>query len=447
MKKLVAVLIVVLFSSTAVFAQNGGDKGQPPHGMSPLEAYSLFYQDYKNENYASALKNGRWILISMPDKIENYSSFDLATNLDRLITIYSEMAQKETDPSLKSAYIDSADAIFNKVFTNFSEDQIEFYQWYINRGRLYQDNADFVDSSEAKAAEQYQKAYDLNPEGMTKTADGYYVRVLLQDLVADDTEESKQQALSIMKKVEGYASDDLVSYFDKIRGKLFDTPEEQITFLKGKIENNPQDTTALKQLRNAYENEGMTPEAQEINRKLYELDPSYNNTTSLANAAVENANYKEAIQYLNEAKEKTDEPDKLKSIHQSLAQAYLNSGNLRQARNSAKDALKIDSEWSAPYMTIASAYARTVSDCISGREMTRDDRAVYWLVIDYLQKAKNVDSSVSASANNQISQYRKAAPTDEDIFFVDGWSKGGSIRIDSSLGSCYSWINESTTVR
>ncbi|MBN2732698.1 MAG: hypothetical protein JXR26_09735 [Balneolaceae bacterium] len=447
MKKLIITLFVGLFITTAVFAQSGDEKGQPPFGMEPKAAYSLFYSAYDNENYENALRNGRWILISMPREIEGYSAFDLPTQLNRFATIYEEIAKQKSDPSLKKAYLDSADAVYQKAFDNFSQDEINYYEWYLYRGRLYQENPDFFENAKEKAAEQYMKAYELNPKEMAKTADGYYVRVLIQNLVSKDSEEAKQQALSIMKNVESYASDDLKGFFNKMRGRLFDTPDEQITFLEGKIESNPEDTTALRQLRNLYENEEMLSKAQEINKKLYEMDPSYQTVTSLANFAVKNGNYDEAIKYLNEAKTKTNEDEKLKSIYQSLAQAYLNKGNMQQARDNARKAKNIDPDWAAPYMTIASAYARTVSNCISNREMTRDDRAVYWLVMDYLQKAKQVDSSLSSTVNNQLAQYRQAAPSDEDIFFVENWSKGGSVRIDGSLGSCYSWIGESTTVR
>ena len=447
MKKLIAIFTVVLFSTTVVLAQSSTKEAKPPSGLSEKEAYYLFYSNFRSDSYDAALTNGRWIMKGMPRKIEGFSSYDLATNLDRLITIYSEMAQMKTDPSLKTAYLDTVNMIYDKVFNTFSEDEIDYYQWHLNRGRTYYDNKDFMDNGEAKAAAEYEKAYKLNPKKVIKTADGYYVRVMLQNIVSKDTEEAQQRAITMMDKAEQYASDDLNSFFDKMRNKLFDTPEEQLTFLQQEVKENPQDTTALRQLGKIYEDQGNIKKAKEINLKLYELDPSYSTTVSLANAATQNAEYNTAIKYLKEASGLTDEPEKLKTIYQNLARAYLNKGQLRQARSNARKAIDQDSDWGRPYMTIASIYARAVSDCVENREMSRDDRAVYWLVMDYLNKAKNIDSSVASSANSQLRSYRESAPTQEDIFFVDSWSKGGSVRIDGSLGSCYSWINESTTVR
>ena len=37
-------------------------------------------------------------------------------------------------------------------------------------------------------------------------------------------------------------------------------------------------------------------------------------------------------------------------------------------------------------------------------------------------------------------------PTAEETFFK-GWKKGDTIKVDKSLRDCYSWINETTTIR
>lgn len=443
MKKLIALIGLILISSTALKAQNGGDT-QPPDGLDEISAYSLFYENYRNEQYEEALKYGRWILKGMPRSIEGYAKFSLSTQLDRLITIYSEIAKSKTDPSLQEAYIDTAGMIFDKVFNTFSKDEIDYYQWYLKKGSFYYNNADFIENAKEKQTAAYKKAFELQPIKTTKAADGYYVKVMLQNLVDRDTEEAKKEALAIVKKAEAEASDDLKAFFDKIRNKLFDSPEERMAFLKKKVEEEPENVEYLRQLRDLYENEGNLDQARKLNEKLYELNPSYQNASSLANLAIENAEYDTAIKYLNEAKNKTDETEKLKTIYLNLAKAYLNKGQLRQARSNARKAINADSNWGQPYILMADIYARAVSQCSDGRDLTRNDRAVYWLVMDYLNKAKSRDSSISSAANSRLRSYRQVTPSKEDIFFMDSWSQGASIRIG---GGCYSWINESTTVR
>lgn len=446
MKKLLALLICILIGNTAVFAQNGGDKVGPPDGLSEVAAYSLFYEGYKAQQYEDALNYGRWFLKDMPKSIEGYAQFSLTTQLDRLITIYSELGKKETDPGLKSAYVDTANMIYDKVFSNFSEEEIDYYQWHLNRGLFYQEQQDFVENGASKSTAEFNKALDMEPEKATKAADGYYVKVMLQNLVSEGSEESKQKALAIVKETEEYASEDLMDYYDKIRNKLFDSPEERIGFLKEKVQEEPENTDLLRQLRDLYKQQDNIDEVQKLNKKLYELDPSYQNTTALANTAIENAEYDEAIKYLNEVQDKTDDNEKLKTIYLNLAKAHLNKGSLNLARSNAKKAIKADSGGGQPYILIADIYARAVNNCSDGRDLTRNDRVVYWLVMDYLNKAKRVDSSVSSAVSSRLQSYRQVAPTKEDMFF-NSWKEGQSVMVDASLNSCYSWIGESTTVR
>lgn len=443
MKKLIAFVVLILITGTAVQAQNGGDI-KPPDGLDEISAYSLFYENYRNEQYEEALKYGRWMLKGMPRTIEGYSKFSLPTQLDRLITIYSEIGKTKTDPSLREAYVDTAVMIFDKAFNTFSEEEIDYYQWHITKGSFYRQNEDFIENAAQKQTAEYKKAFDLMPVKTTKAADGYYVKVMLQNLVDEGTEESKQEALAIIKKAEPDAPEALKDYFDNIRNEIFDSPEERMAFLKQQVKEEPENQEYLRQLRDLYQDEGNIKEAAKLSEKLYELDPSYQNASSLANVAIENANYDMAIKYLNEAKTKTDDKEKLKTIYLNLANAYLNKGQLQQARANARQAIDLDSDWGRAYILMADIYARAVSQCSDGRDLTRNDRAVYWLVIDYLNQAKNHDSSVSSVANSRLQSYRQVTPTKEDIFFMDNWKEGQSIRIGEG---CYSWIGESTTVR
>ncbi len=424
------------------------ETAEPPRNLSERAAYSLYYSNYGSEQYEEALEFGRWILISMTETIEGYEAFSLPKNLGRFEDIYSSLAETTNDPELKAGYIDTVKNIYNKIFENFSQDEINYFNWYIGKGRFYQQFEDFIEEdAETVATEAYKNAFNLNPEEMAETGEGYYIRVLLQNLASKDTEESKQEALAIIDESEQYAGEDLEEYFDEVRRSLFDEPEERIAFLESELEETPDNVEILTQLRNIYQRQGNSQEVQELNRRLYELNPNYQTITALANFAVDQANYNEAIGYLEEAIDETDDPERLKIIYLNLSSAYLNLDNLPEAQDNAKKAINIDSDWGRPYIQLSTIYARAISNCSSGRDLTTEDRAVYWLVLDYLNEAKSVDSSVASSADSRIETYLSYTPSTQDIFFNDAWTEGESIGIDGSLGSCYSWINETTTVR
>lgn len=440
MKKLLVLTGILFLSSSVLQAQS---EVSPPDGLPEAAAYSIFYENYKNDNYASALRYGRWIWKGMPETIEGYSRFNLETNLNRLVTVYSEMANEKEDPSLRSAYLDTTQIIFEKVFTELDTTKYDQFNWHLDYGRYFQQNSNFIDNAMVQAAEQYQKAFDENPEKFTKLAEGYYVQVMIQQMSSDG---KKDQALNYIDKASPYAGEKLSSFFDSQRNQLFDSPEERITFLEEQMNNNPEDQEIIAELRDLYEQQDMMDKAQELNEKLYNLDPSYENTTALAEFAVNNANYSNAIKYLKEALQKAPNDEEKARTALKLSDTYLNTGDLQEARRYARQASNLDSDWGQPYIQIATVYARSVQQCTSGRKMTRDDKVVYWLVLDYLDRARQVDSQVANAVQRQYQSYQPVTPTTEEKFFK-GWEEGDKIAVDSSINSCYSWIGETTTVR
>ncbi|GAA5522574.1 hypothetical protein LQ318_12540 [Aliifodinibius salicampi] len=438
MKKLLLLSALLLAGSSWTMAQSSQE---PPSGMSEIQAYSIYYENYKSESYGSAIDFGRWIWKGMPETIEGYSKFDLERNLQRLITAYGGLAGQAEDPAVAEAYTDTALTIFDKVYKHFGED-LDQFEWAVRKGRFYQRHSDYIDGSTEKAAAEYQKAFEMKPEEFTKMNDGYYVQVLLRHLVSEG---EKDEALAMIEKVEPYAPDQLSEYISSARNELFDSPEERITFLEGELEDDPENEELLTQLQDLYEQAGMNDKLSEISQKLYEINPNYENSLALAEAAIGDARYNEAIKYFKEALNKADDSDKKASIALNIANAYLNSDRLQSARQFARTALEHDSEWGKPYIVIADAYAQAVNQCSEG-ELEVEDRVVYWLVLDYLNRAKSVDSSASNEANNKIQSYASYTPTTEQQFFKN-WEDGQSLQVDGSLKSCYSWIGESTTVR
>lgn len=110
-------------------------------------------------------------------------------------------------------------------------------------------------------------------------------------------------------------------------------------------------------------------------------------------------------------------------------------------------AIAIDPNYGLAYIKKASLYGQAVTNCTAERKLEPADKVVYWLVIDYLNKAKQVDASTTNTVNSQLATYEAVTPNTEDKFFTLGYEQGQNVKVDSSLNSCYSWINETTTVR
>ena len=142
MKKLILITAFIFLGSSWSLAQTEQSSAQPPSGMSEIQAYSIFYENYKNDSFEEAIKFGRWMWQGMPETIEGYSRFELQRQIDRLTTAYSEVAQKKQDPTLKEAYVDTALLIYDRAFEKFSEDTDAKFDWYIKRGRMLQTHSD-----------------------------------------------------------------------------------------------------------------------------------------------------------------------------------------------------------------------------------------------------------------------------------------------------------------
>lgn len=438
MKKYIFAIVFIFTLSSQAFSQS-----EPPYGMSEIQAYSIFYENYRTGNYDMARQFGRWMLENKPRSIEGNNSFSLPRQYERMIKVYTELSDQESDPSLSSAYIDTALTVFNDAFETFTEDEIDYFEWYLDRGRFYQEHQGTIRNGLDKAYEDYEKAYELNAEKLVQSADGYYIQILLKKYVSD---EEKEAALEMIEEVEPMASSALAETINEVRNDLFSDPEERIGFLESRLENNPDDIQLMSELAELYENTGQRQQAIQYAEKIYETEKTFENARRLADYAKADGQNQKSIQYLNEAFEISDDTDAKKNIALEIAEIQQNEGNLSEARSFARQAINLDQNWGQPYIRIASIYAAAISQCTSGRQIERDDRTVYWLVLDYLDRARSVDSSTSSTVSNRYQTYEPVMPTAEHKFF-QGWETGDEFKIGSNIGECYSWIDETTTVR
>ncbi|MDZ7717958.1 MAG: hypothetical protein U5K72_03935 [Balneolaceae bacterium] len=438
MKKYIVAIALLFTLSSQAFAQS-----EPPYGMSEIQAYSIFYENYRTGSYDMARQFGKWMIENKPRTIEGANRFNLPRQFERMITVYAELSKQATDPSIKSAYIDTALTIYADAFETFNEEEINYYEWHLNRGRFYQEYQDNIENGLGKAYQEYEKAFELNPEKLAQAADGYYIQILLSNYVNN---EERDKALEMIDTVEPMASPGLTEHINQVRNDLFSDPVERVGFLESRLEENPENTEIMAELIDLYAETGERQKALELGQKLFEMEQTFENARRLANYAKEDGRNQDAIRYLNKAIELMDNTEAKKNIWIEMAEIYQNEGNLRAARRVARQASNLDRNWGQPYIQIANIYATAIRNCTSGRQIDRDDRTVYWLVLDYLDRARSVDPSVSSTVNRLYNTYEPVTPSAEDKFF-QGWEEGDSFEIDAGLRECYGWINETTTVR
>jgi len=442
--KTVIILIAALFvPGGLIYSQ---DAAVPPYGMSELEAYSIFYDAYRTGDYELALTYGEWIVASTPRAIEGYDGFSLETQLRRMNTVYSEMVERTADEEQRREYLMKAAGIFETVDEVFDEGEVDTFYWRMRQGRFYHENLEWLEGVEiTDIIDAYTDAFEMDTERFVEAGEGYYIRVLLTRLAQEG---ERDQAFEMIDRIEPYADEALMASVDELRQSLFENPQERIDFIESRIASaeGEERIEMLTDLLGLYEQTNNAQRVAEISRELYDINPTYATTKTLAESMLSEGNYSGAIPYLNEASGLAENDEQRMEISLDLAEAYLRTGRHQQARSSARNVIELDRNAGVAYMKIAEIYSDAITECVDGGSLDRRDRTVYWLILDYLEQAKQVDPSLARLVDGQVSVYEEVMPSPEDKFFMS-WTAGETFQIDGSVKPCYSWINETTRIR
>ncbi len=392
--------------------------------------YSLYYEDFKNANYASAMPNLRWIITNAP----LYPKND-ARNYERLQAIYDTLATQATDPDLKRAYLDSSFALFDITVeaVKAAGGEIDEFEYTLNKGRFIQNNKELIADQAPSLVDIYKKAYQIAPDRLQD----YYIQILINDVASTD----KQAAVDFMDELEQKYPErtELLEYITQVRNALFKSPDERIAFLETRREKEPDNMEIITELFNLYRDEGNRAKIREIGEQMSKMEPSAQTYRILAGLRLGDGETKEAYALLEKAVEMAGN-EATADDYYNMGIAQMQMGQLSKARSLFRKALDVNPKYGRAYMGIGDLYVTSVSNCGS---FERDDRAVYWLAVDYYNRAKSADPSLASAANQKISAYSRSFP-DAEMLFFKGWKAGQSYRVDYG---CYAWIGETTTIK
>src|SRR5690625_6026325 len=95
MKKYYLTLAFIFIAGSQAVSQS-----EPPYGMSEINAYSIFYENYRTGDYEMALQYGKWMLEAKPESIQGVNRFNLPRQFERMIRVYTELSKQVSDPSM-----------------------------------------------------------------------------------------------------------------------------------------------------------------------------------------------------------------------------------------------------------------------------------------------------------------------------------------------------------
>ena len=435
-KTLLAVFAALLFvSGSNVFAQG-------KYGADSAECikYLSYYQEYyKQKNYDEALPNWRQAYQLCPPQASQNLFIHGATLLKRAISSSkTAAAQKANIDSLITLYdVRAASYPKNKV-TALNNKGIDLNNYVKNDPqRLHNEYTSII----AELKEQTKpslflfnlnSAIELYQNGTLSTED---IINLYESSMETLNNENPTDADDIeqLKKVKT----DVESLF---AASKVASCENLLALFTPRFQAEPEN---LEVVSNIVKLMGGTEGCQDNDlflnavTNLYKLDPSASSAYYLFKLNSARGNVADAVKYIEQAIE-SDETDAATDgeYYYNLAAFCFKNGQSAKAFSSAQKALELNPEFTGKAYFLMGTIWGSVS--CGGNEIER--RSPYWVAVDYLQKAKAADETLTEDANRLIGQYSGYYPQTADAFMYDV-TKGQSYTV--SCGG----MRATTTVR
>jgi len=181
----------------------------------------------------------------------------------------------------------------------------------------------------------------------------------------------------------------------------------------------------------------------------HKLQPTQESAAGCASMAAKKGEYEQAVAYYDQAIKLAMIEDEFEDVadYQYNAAVYcaLNLKKYSKAREYALASIAtlsgqgINKGQGRCYIIIGMCYAQTqlYGNDAKGQIL---NKTVFWAAVDKFKKAKQVDPSVEAAANEYINTYSKYFPTKEERFDLPGEFSGSTYFVGG-------WIGETTTIR
>ena len=181
----------------------------------------------------------------------------------------------------------------------------------------------------------------------------------------------------------------------------------------------------------------------------HKLQPTDESAAGCASMSAKKGDYEQAVAYYDEAIKLAMIEDELEDVadyqYNASFYCYNNLKKYQEARKYALasiatlNSLGMNKGQGRCYIIIGMCYAATqlYPQDAKGRIL---NKTVYWVAVDKFVKAKQVDPSVEAQANEFISSYSKYYPSKEERFDLPNEFSGSTYFVGG-------WIGESTNIR
>jgi tetratricopeptide (TPR) repeat protein len=411
-----------------------------------MSQFTLYDQFYKQKDYKSALPHWKKIYKKYPKSSINIYYHG--------VNMYEAKIEAATDQATKDAYIDTLMSIYDRRIKYFEQKGFVLGRKATDFVKYKLSNPDISEDARKDALK---KAYADLDESIKLQGDEseaavmvIYMQVtkslfLLGELPKEDVVNNYGVLSKIVEdQLAKDPNDEKAPVAKEEIDKAFQTSgaadcEALLAYYEPKFNEISSDVDALKKMLRALDRQDCTSSElfAAASEKLYELDPSAEAAFNMARLFVKRDEVAKAKEYYKTAIAAETDKELLAKYYYELALfTFAKEHAYSTARDYARKSLENDPNSGRTLILIGDIYAQ------GAKTYGKDDfehATVYWLAVDYYQKAKRVDPDIAATANEKINTYRVYFPDKETMFF-QGLQNGQSYKLGS-------WINETTTVR
>jgi len=416
-----------------------------------LRNLSIYREFAKQDNYQDALNPWQKAFHICPKASKNLY-------IDG-VKIAKHFINKAEDDAKREAWIDTLMKVYDQRIEYFDQEGFVLGRKGINYLRYKKDDIEDV----KKGLSILEKSIEI---GGMRTEEAVLVTYMTAtEMLFKSGELDQDEVLQNYSRVTGLIEKNLTRNPNDRRAKrakssidmIYErsgaaTCESLISLFGPRIEENPDDLELINKTLELLDETGCRDSElfYEVSEIKLKLEPEISDAYNLAFMSRQKDLHDKVLQYYKIAIELVDKEIEnenrvmeMADLLEIKAQYYTELGeyvyredkDLQQSREYARQAIKADPNYGKAYLLIGNIYA-SVKDY---GENDLENKSIYWLAVDYYQKAKQLDPNISDDAEKQIDIYSQYFPKKETIFFY-GYNEGDPFEIDS-------WINETTKVR
>ncbi|MDR0572922.1 MAG: tetratricopeptide repeat protein [Tannerella sp.] len=454
MKSKIFLLAAVFLITAGVNAQKGVDSGTPygsgEDSIRCLTNISLFIPYAKSNNFKDAYPFWKIVYDECPASTKNIYVYG--------VNIISWQISQETDATRKDALINDLMKLYDDRIKYFGDDKQYGKDWIVSRkaqtyNQLKGDNTDpgviykwtgdvldeFKDKTEPLAISLYMFASFKLMQNDTDKYKSQYVNDFLKCSDILDAQYAAAEAANNEKDAENILTRKTEIEQNFAASSVADCETLQSIYAS-KIEENKDNLDFLKETMTLLRRVGCKESDAYIAAAeySYQMEPTAESAMGLGTKAFKDKDYATAEKYYNEAISMSDNSDIKADLYYALGAMASQQGQHVKSKQYSQKCLAEKPGYGRAYILIAQAYAA------GGKGVFPDDpvlmKCVYYAVVDKLERARHVDSSVADEAARLIATYSKYFPTKEEVFMHPSLNAGENFAIGS-------WIGETVRIR